>query len=435
MLLDSKHKGVSRGTFFCLKHRIFIDAELGVIIVPVRNRIVSFIILGAGLTALDACKQQQATQAGAPPVVPVTVAKATQESVPTELRVVGSVEASAIVQVKSQIGGELVKVGFTEGQNVAKGDLLFEIDPRPYQEALRQAESNITRDRAQIAQYEATLARDSAQARFNETDATRYTELQKEHLASKSQADQSRASADVARETIRATQASIESAKASLESDQAAVDAAKLNLDYCLIRAPLAGRTGNLLVHSGNLVKANDVPLVVLHQLAPAFVNFNVPEQHLSAIRRLNAGRPLAVRVYPRDNPDRATEGHMAVIDNTVDATTGTIHLKATFENRDGTLWPGQFVTAVLTLDTIRNATVVPAEAVQAGQQGQMIYVVKPDGTVESRTVTVGRAYGQKMVVEKGIAPGDTVVTDGQLLLSPGAKVQPVDAAKTESGQ
>jgi multidrug efflux system membrane fusion protein len=300
---------------------------------------------------------------------------------------------------------------------------------------VRQAEANIARDRAQIGQFEATLARDSAQARFNETDATRYTELQKEHLASKSQADQSRASADVARESVRATQAALASAHATLESDQAAVDAAKLNLDYCQIRAPLAGRTGNLLVHAGNLVKANDVPLVVIHQLAPAFVNFNVPEQHLAAIRRLNSGHPLAVRVYPRDNPDRASEGHLAVIDNTVDATTGTIHLKATFENRDGTLWPGQFVTAVLTLDTIRNATVVPAEAVQAGQQGQMIYVVKPDGTVETRIVTVGRAFGQKMVIEKGVAPGDTVVTDGQLMLFPGVKVQAVDAAKQESGQ
>jgi multidrug efflux system membrane fusion protein len=408
---------------------------LGVFIVPLRKRVVSIVVSFVCLLALSACKQQQAKPAGGPPVVPVTVARATQESVPTELRVVGSVEASAIVQVKSQIGGELVKVGFTEGQNVAKGDLLFEIDPRPYQEALVQAQANVARDRAQIAQYEATLARDSAQARFNQSDLERNLELQKEHLVSKQQADQSKASADVAREAARATQASIGSAKAALESDQAAVGAAQLNLEYCVIRAPLAGRTGNLLVHSGNLVKANDVPLVVIHQLAPAFVNFNVPEQHLSAIRRLNAGRPLAVRVYPRDNPDRASEGRLAVIDNTVDATTGTIHLKATFENRDGMLWPGQFVTAVLTLDTERNATVVPAEAVQAGQQGQMIYVVKPDSTVEPRMVTVGRAFGQKMVIEKGVAPGDTVVTDGQLLLFPGARVRPVDAAKQEAGQ
>lgn len=401
---------------------------------PVRIRVVSLIALSLCLLTLAACQKQQAKQAGGPPVVPVTVARATQESVPTELRVVGSVEASAIVQVKSQIGGELIRVAFTEGQNVAKGDLLFEIDPRPYQEALRQAEANVTRDRAQIAQDEATLARDSAQARFNETDLARNLELQKEHLVSKQQADQSRASADVAREAARATQASIESAKAALESDQAAVGAAKLNLEYCHIRAPLAGRTGNLLVHSGNLVKANDVALVVIHQLAPAFVNFNVPEQHLSAIRRLNAGRPLAVRVYPRDNPDHASEGRLAVIDNTVDATTGTIHLKATFENRDGMLWPGQFVTSVLTLDTVRNAVVVPAEAVQAGQQGQMIYVVKPDSTVEPRIVTVGRAFGSKMVIEKGVAPGDSVVTDGQMMLYPGAKVQALEAAKQEAG-
>jgi len=403
--------------------------------VPVRNRVVSFLVCGACLLALSGCKQPQAKQAGGPPAVPVSVAKATQESVPTELRVVGSVEASAIVQVKSQISGELVKVAFSEGQNVAKGDLLFEIDPRPYREALHQAEANVSRDRAQISQYEATLARDAAQARFNQSDSDRYTELQKEGLASKSQADQSRSSADMARESARATQASIGTAKANLESDQSAIATAKLNLDYCQIHAPLAGRTGNLLVHAGNLVKANDVPLVVIHQLTPAFVNFNVPEEHLAAIRRLSGGRKMPVRVYPRDNPDRAAEGYLAVIDNTVDATTGTIHLKATFENRDGMLWPGQFVTSVLTLDTIRNATVVPAEAVQAGQQGQMVYVVKADNSVDPRIVTTGRAFGQKMVIEKGIAPGETVVTDGQLRLFPGATIQAVEAAKKESGQ
>jgi len=398
--------------------------------VPVRDRVVFPIIAAACLFTLASCKQQQATQASGPPIVSVTVAKATQESVPTELRVVGSVEASAIVQVKSQIGGELVKVAFTEGQNVAKGDLLFQIDPRPYQEAVRQAEANVARDRAQVAQLEATLARDSAQARFNESDADRFSQLLKEHLASKEQADQSRATADVARESARATQASIESAKAALESDQAAVGTAKLNLSYCDIRAPLAGRTGNLLVHAGNLIKANDVPMVVIHQIAPAFVNFNVPEQHLSAIRRLNAARPLAVRVYPRDNPDRAVEGRLAVIDNTVDATTGTIHLKATFDNAAGLLWPGQFVTAVLTLDTDRNATVVPSEAVQAGQKGPMLYVVKPDNSVDMRVITTGRTFGSKIVIEQGVAPGETVVTDGQMMLFPGVKVQAVEASK-----
>jgi multidrug efflux system membrane fusion protein len=360
------------------------------------------------------------------PAVPVSVAKVEQQSVPTELRVVGTVEASAIVQVKSQIAGQLDRVAFTEGQNVHQGDLLFVIDPRPYQDALQQAEAAVNRDRAQIAQSEASLARDSAQAKFAETDAARYAEMVKEGIASKEQAEQFRANADVAREAARATQATIASAKAALDQDVAAVSAAKLNLGYCEIHVPLSGRAGNLLVHAGNLVKVNDVPLVVIHQVAPIFVNFSVPEQHLAAIRRLNAARPLAVRVFTSDNPGRIAEGRLTVIDNTVDSSTGTIHLKATFDNRDGMLWPGQFVTAVLTLDTIQNAAVAPSEAVQNGQQGQFVYVVETGDKVALRPVSVGRSFGQKVVIDKGLAPGDTVVTDGQLRLFPGASIRAV---------
>src|SRR5262249_34608182 len=376
------------------------------------------------LLALSACKEQPKSAAAAaalgPPVVPVSVAAATQESVPTELRVVGTVEASAIVQVKSQIAGQLLTVGFTEGQNVAKDQVLFEVDPRPYQEALRQAEANVARDRAQIGQLEAAIARDAAQAQFNKTDADRYAELLKAGVVSKSQSDQARTSADVARESERASRASLESAKAALESDHAAVAAARLNLNYCKITAPLAGRTGTLLVPPGNLVKANDVPLVVIHQVSPIFVNFNVPEQHLAAVRRLSANRQLTVRVFPQDSPDRGATGTLSVIDNTVDTATGTIHLKGTFDNRDGLLWPGQFVTAVLTLDTTRGAPVVPAEAVQAGQQGQFVFVIKPDNKVEMRIVKVGRIFGKRSVIESGVAPGEEVVTDGHLRLFPG---------------
>ena len=393
-----------------------------------RNRLIPFLVCALVATGLTGCNQQKAASLPAgPPVVPVTVAKVTSESVPTELRVVGSVDASSIVQVKSQIAGQILKVGFTEGQNVSQGDLLFQIDPRPYEDALRQAEAAVTRDRAQINQAEASLARDAAQAKFAEGDAERYAGLQEAGLASKSQYDQSRTSAAVSRESVRATQASVESARAALEADIAAVAAAKLNLSFCEIHAPISGRAGNLLVTAGNLVKVNDVPLVIIHQLEPIFVSFSIPEQHLAAIRRLNTARGLGVTVFTRDNPDHAVAGRLSVIDNTVDTATGTIRLKATFDNRDHVLWPGQFVTAVLTLDTIHNATVVPAEAVQNGQQGQFVYVVKADNHVEPRVVTVGRAFGKKMTIEKGVAPGDTVVTDGQLRLFPGAQIRAVD--------
>jgi multidrug efflux system membrane fusion protein len=403
--------------------------------VSAKNRVIPVFLGVLCLLALAGCQQQQAKPISGPPVVPVSVSQATQESVPAELRVVGTVEASAIVQVKSQVAGQLIQVAFAEGQNVSRGDLLFQIDPRPYEDALRQAEAAVTRDRAQIVQSEAALARDTAQAKFNDTDAARYAELQKAGVVSKSQSDQSKTSADVAREATHVSQANISSARAALDADTAAVAAAKLNLDYCGIHAPISGRTGNLLVHAGNLVKVNDVPLVIIHQVTPVFVNFSIPEQHLAAIRRLSANRKLMVSVFSRDNPDHAAMGHLAVIDNTVDSTTGTIHLKATFENQAGALWPGQFVTVVLTLDTIQNATVIPAEAVQAGQQGPFVYVVKADNTVENRSVTVGRTFGKRTLIEKGVAPGDTVVIDGQLRLFPGAQIRAVDAPKPDAGQ
>jgi multidrug efflux system membrane fusion protein len=390
----------------------------------------SFLLPALSLAVLASCQKAPTGPAQAsagPPPVPISAAAATQESVPTELRVVGTVEASAIVQVRSQVAGPLLRVAFTEGQNVAKGDLLFEIDPRPFQEALRQAEAAVARDRAQINQMQATLARDAAQARFTESDAARFDELAKAGVVSRSQSDQAKTSADVARESAKATEAAIASSRAALASDESAVGTAKLNLSYTEIRAPISGRTGNLLVHAGNLIKANDVPLVVIHQVAPIFVNFAVPERHLAAIRRLSANRQLAVRALPQDSPDRGTTGVLSVIDNIVDTATGTIKLKGSFTNSDATLWPGQFVTVVLTLDTLQGATTVPSEAVQNGPQGQYVYVVKADQTVEMRPVAVGRAFGRKLVIDKGLAAGEPVVTDGHLRLGPGARVQVID--------
>lgn len=371
--------------------------------------------------------------AGAPPPVPVSVADARQEAAPIELHAVGSVEPSVTVQVKSQIAGELFKVDFVEGGNVNKGDLLFEIDSRPYQETLRQAEAAVGRDTAVLRQAEANLARDIAQSKYADADAARYEQLAKEGVVSRTQYDQSRTNSEALRESIQADRAAIESARATLESDRSAVAAAKLNLSYCQIRSPISGRAGNLLVHAGNLVKVNDVPLVVINQITPIFVSFGVPEEHLAAIRANSSARKLHVRVSLQNDPGKTADGELTVIDNAVDTNTGTIRLKAVFANEQHLLWPGQFVNAVLALDTVANAVVIPTEAIQAGQRGPFVYVVKPDQTVETRDVTVGQTNGRKAIIRKGVAAGETVVTDGQLRLFPGAHIQPVPASKVDS--
>jgi multidrug efflux system membrane fusion protein len=367
------------------------------------------------------------------PPAPVSVAIATQESVPIQLSAVGTVEASDTVQVKSQIAGELTAVHFTEGADIEQGAPLFDIDKRPYQEAVRQAEAALAKDSAQKSVAEANEARDRAQAKSADADAARNTQLAKEGIMSQAQADQSRATADALQQSIRADHAAIDSASAAIVSDQSAIENAKLNLSYCEIRAPISGRAGNLLVHAGNLIKVSDVPLVVINRLTPIFVSFGVPQQHLSAIRANSARRKLVVQVALQNDPGKSENGVLAVIDNAVDTASGTIHLKATFDNRGRLLWPGQFVNVLLTLDTRDNATVVPSEAVQAGQRGQIVYVVKADQSVEPRPVVVGAAVGRKVVIEKGVAPGETVVTDGQLRLFPGAHIIPVPAGKVDS--
>jgi len=397
-----------------------------VLVRAISPAIVAFLLAGCG----SAPKVQSA---GGPPPVPVTVATAGQQTVPIEIRVIGTVEPSSTVQVKSQISGELLSVHFVEGGDIKKGDLLFTIDPRPYQEALKQAEAALQKDQAQLRQAEANLGRDTAQEKNAQADATRYTELAKQGVISRSQSEQYRTSADALQQSLHADQAAIESARASVASDRSAVDRAKLDLNYCEIRAPFSGRAGNLLVHAGNLVIANGPnPLVVINQIAPIFVTFGVPEEQLPAIRDRSKNNKLPVDVSLQNDADKTTRGLLTVIDNTVDPNTGTIKLKATFTNEDRILWPGTFVNVALVLDSRDNAVVVPAEAIQAGQDGQFVYVVKKDQTVESRKVTVGAAVGRKVVVQSGIAQGETVVTDGQLRLFPGARIQPV-AEKAES--
>jgi multidrug efflux system membrane fusion protein len=388
-----------------------------------------------GLCLTGACKSPIAQSAGHPaaPVVPVTVATASLQSVPLQVRVVGTVEPSEKVEIKSTIAGEITAVKFGEGQDVKKGDLLFEIDSRPYAEAVRQAEAAVVRDRALLNQAEATLQKDTVTSQTADAEAQRYDSLLKDKLVSQQQHLQYSSAAETAKAAVRADLAAADSARATLNLDQVAIDKAKLDLSYCQIRAPISGRAGNLLVHQGNLVKVNDVPLVVINRIAPVFVSFNAPEKYLDDVRRFSASGKLPVEAISHTDAQDHESGTLSVIDNTVDTQTGTIHLKATFQNERRTLWPGQFVDVVLTLAGNQNATVIPAAAVQAGQAGQFVYVVKQDKTVEPRQVSVGRNVGEQVIVDKGIAAGETVVTDGQMMLFPGATITVAAAPKGPS--
>jgi multidrug efflux system membrane fusion protein len=359
------------------------------------------------------------------PANPVTAAKAEQRDVPVEVRQIGSVEAVSVIAVKAQIGGELTKVFFKEGDDVRKGEQLFEIDPRPYQQAIDQAQAAVSKDNALIAQAEANLSRDRVQTANAKEQAQRYEALAKDGLISKDQNSTYQTTFNSQNETLRADEAAIESAKASLNVDRAALETAKLNLAYCSIASPIDGRAGSLLVQAGNLVKANDTnALVNINQVQPVYVTFSVPEQLLPEIRSYSRERPLEVTAVI--SPDHSVVGKMTFIDNSVDNTTGTIKLKAEFTNADRILWPGQFVNVVMILRTLRNAVVIPSEALQSGQQGQFVYVLNSDQTVQPRIVKPGQTIDNRLVIESGLAPGETVVTDGQMRLIPGAKVRVV---------
>jgi multidrug efflux system membrane fusion protein len=361
--------------------------------------------------------------------VPVTVAVATQKNVPVEVQVIGNVEAYSTISVKAQVTGQLTNVYFHEGDYVRKNVLLFTIDPRPLEAALNQAQANLARDEATVGQAQAALARDQAQAHYAETQATRYAELFKNGIVSRDQSEQLRANADAAAQTVAADKATIESAKANIGASRAAVENAKVQLGYTGIRSPIDGRTGNLTVKQGNVVMANSMELMTINEVEPIYVTFAVPEAQLPSIKRYMAAGTLQVRARPQDDTNAPEEtGKLTFVDNSVDMTTGTIKLKGTFPNGDHKLWPGQFVRVTLRLTTQPNAVVVPNQAVQTGQSGSFVYVVKQDRTVESRPVTTGARVDQDLVVDQGLEPGETVVTEGQLRLAPGSKVVVRDA-------
>jgi multidrug efflux system membrane fusion protein len=336
----------------------------------------------------------------APPVeaVPVRVGTVVEKAVPLQIRNVGNIQPYVAVAVRAQVSGQIMEVHFRDGQDLKKGELLFSIDPRPYEAALAQAEAALARERAQM---------ENAQ-----TDVRRYEDLVKKDYVTQQQYDSVKANAAATAATVR--------------SNQAAVERARLDLAFCSIHSPIEGRGGSILVQAGNVVKSNDAVLVTINQIAPIYLAFAVPERELPEIRRRQNAGSLVVEAEEPASGKSLGRGELTFVDNAVDRATGTITLKATFPNTDRVLWPGEFVNAVLTLATEQNAIVAPIGAVQNGQQGTYAYVVRPDRTVESRPVTVARSVAAGLVIARGLMAGETVVTDGQLRLSPGVKVEVV---------
>lgn len=345
--------------------------------------------------AFGGCSPGETTskKGGAP--VPVLVARALEKTLPVQLRAIGNVTPYSKVTIRSQITGQLQSAHFKEGQAVHQGDLLFTIDPRPAQAALNQARANLVRDEAQ---------RDNAKIQF-----VRVQKLVADKIASQEEFDTTKAVLDAAVGTVAA--------------DQAAVANAQLNLEYTAIRAPVDGVVGAQLVYPGNIIKSETDEMLTLHQIHPVNVSFAVPERFLPEIKReMGAGALKAVASF-EGMQAAAPVGELTFVDNTVDVTTGMILLKATFANTDNQLWPGQFVQVLLTLKEITNAVVVPSQAVQTGQNGDYVFVVKPDQSVEQRPVVPGEMVLGETIVTSGLRAGETVVTDGHLRLVPGAKV------------
>jgi len=362
------------------------------------ERILKTAVLAAALAAgllLSGCSEKK--QAAVPTRVPVTIADVVQKTVPVQVRVIGNVEPYTTVGVKPQITGEIVGVHFSEGQDVKKGQLLFTFDPRPFEADLLRAQAN--------------LAQDEAKAKNAEIEAHRYTKLVEAGVVAKEQAEQ--------------IQTNHEAMVATVKADRAQVEYARVQLIYTKIYSPIDGRTGSLMLHLGNVVKANpDNPMITINQVNPIYVTFSVPQQVLPEIKQQMAKGKLRVTAIIQGQEDRPETGTLTFVDNNVDLNTGTIKLKGTFENSTRRLWPGQYVNVALTLSEEPNAIVVPTQAIVTGQEGPFVFVVKPDLTAESRPVKVERNVDNQAVIESGLSAGEKVVTDGQIRLVPGSKVE-----------
>jgi multidrug efflux system membrane fusion protein len=381
-----------------------------------RARRFRFALLGAAVCLLGvqfaACSEKQPAVAtkknGESGAVPVLTAPVVAKTVPVRIQAIGNVEPYATVAVKSRVDGQIMKALFADGDEVREGQVLFELDQRPFRAALQQAQANLVRDKAQM---------DRAR-----TQKDRYHDLLQKNFVSP----------DAYAQFVTNT----ETAEATVAASQAAVETARLQLEYATIRAPITGRSGKIMIQAGNVVKANDTgPLVVLNQLSPTYLNFAVPEQYLAPIRKYMAEGKLAVEASLPNSEAAVASGEVAFVENNIDAATGTVKVRAVFPNKDHALWPGQFVVASVTLRELHDAVVVPSQAVQTGPKGTFVFVVKPGLTAEMRQVTVERTDEGYSVIGKGLAAGERVVTTGQSRLVPGIKVNPKSESKGGEGK
>ncbi len=353
-------------------------------------------IVSIGCAGGEATSSSPPAGGGGPAAVPVGIAPVVRQPMPVEIKVIGAAEPLATVAVRAQITGQLLTAHFAEGDDVTRGQLLFSLDRRPLEAALQQAEAN--------------LARNLAQATNAAVQAKRFEDLAGRGIATREQVDTARTG--------------VAALNATVEADRAAVENAKVQLQYATIAAPISGRTGAMMVHEGNLVRANDAtPLVVINQVAPISVSFSIPESRLGELKRYMERGSLRVTATPPNDDGPPAVGRITFVDNAVDEETGTIRIKGTFPNSDRRLWPGQYVNVAVTLTTDPEAIVVPSVAVQNGQDGLYVFVVKADQTVEMRSIVVARTSGAATVIRSGLAPGETVITDGHVRLVPGSRI------------
>jgi membrane fusion protein, multidrug efflux system len=358
------------------------------------------------------------------PGTPVVVAKVSQKLMPVEVTSVGNVEPISTVAIKAQVSGELLDVHFKEGDFVHKGQLLFTIDSRSFQGQVGTMQANIEKDQASLKQAEANLAKDTAQLEYAQGEVKRYETLQQRGLIATESSEQVRSQANAMQESVRADRAAIENVRAILEVDQHALTAAKLQLSYATIYSPIEGRTGAVMLKPGNLIKSADAPIVIVNQTNPIYVNFTVPQQYWQEIKKNMKDSALHVTATVAQDPTHPLQGNVIFVDNAVDATTGTLHLKASFENSENQFLPGMFVNVILRLSEQPNTKVVPSQALTEGQNGTFVYVVKRDNSVELRPVVSSRSYEGNAAIDKGLELDEMVVIDGQARLTPKSKVQ-----------